>query len=176
MRMISYVSRVRRSTKRGKGQTLNELLALLMIISFMIAGLLKGVKIGNEFGVIGAIIGAVVGSIAGLVAALALILLIVLIYRPYEAFWKWWRPYPPVCENGTCVGYEAYETMKTPDEVRVNASDISPVCYRCKCGNHYGGGTKTLWNRWVRIMPDGTTRPYLKHRSFGRWKPDREDL
>jgi hypothetical protein len=162
----------RKSTHNTNGQTLKELLVLILVMLFAITGFLKGIKIGYEFGLIWSVVGGLVGLIAGIIASIILVLLMLLIQRPYEILQKWWRPYPPVCENGTCRGYDSYELCKTPEETRKSAKHISPISYRCKCGNLYAGGTQSLCNQWVRILSDGRIQPYLKHRWYGRWRTD----
>ena len=154
----------RRSSVRG-AVTLRALLFLLLTL----LAALVGSRFGSQYGTLGAVsgmlVGAVVGCLAGLLAAFVLEL--------FDGFWSWWRPYPPVCENGTCVGPSSYESVMLPKEHVAAVAGLSPFGDRCKCGNLYTGGyAGGFRNRWVRILPDGTIRPYLKHVVFGRWRRD----
>ncbi|MHC4103641.1 MAG: hypothetical protein ACYSR9_01775 [Planctomycetota bacterium] len=140
---------------------------------FIIFGFMKGIQIGREYGLIWAIIGGIAGPVVGIVLTIILVFSIVLIIEPFVILGSWWRPEPPVCENGKCVGYESYEICDTPDDVQRNHEGFSPISYRCGCGNLYGSkrGLRGQW-QWVRILPDGSYQPYLKHSAYGRWKSD----
>jgi hypothetical protein len=95
------------------------------------------------------------------------------ILEPVDRFSRWWRPYPPPCENGTCVGGSGYVPATIPDDVLTAVAGLSPYGRRCRCGDLYTGGTAHgLRNRWVRVLPNGAIRPYLKHGFWGRWRRD----
>lgn len=140
-------------------------------------GAIWGGKIGAEYGPLGILPGVVAGTMAWIVCGIVLYvvfaLLVTLICWPFSKFWRWWRPYPPVCENGTCKGFQSYEYYHIPDEMRADKQWIACLGLRCECGNIYVGGIGYgVLNRWFRLLPDGTIRPYLKHRVLGRWQPD----
>lgn len=161
------------SFHRSSGQTLNELLVVIMAVIFLSFGFLKGIQIGREYGLAWAIIGGIVGPVVGIVLTVALVLVIALIYEPFNIFGRWWRPHPPICENGKCVGYESYEICGIPDDIQKTCEGFSPISYRCGCGNLYGSKRGLRGQRqWVRIFPDGSHQPYLKHSAYGRWKSD----
>lgn len=113
------------------------------------------------------------GLIAGVVGAVLLALVIAIASQPVNTFWRWWRPYPPACENGTCVSPRDYRPSEIPEDVVRRVRGLSRFGNRCRCGNVYAGGCDyPLLNRWVRVLPDGEVRPYLMHRVFGKWKLD----
>jgi hypothetical protein len=150
--------------------TLVELEFLLFAFLCAVIGCSLGIKFGSSYGIQGKVIGGIVGSMAG-VAAVALATLIAVLV--YDHIWRRWRPYPPVCENGTCMGLPNYKTTKIPEDVLATVKGLSSLGWRCTCGNVYAGGyAQGLQNRWVRVLPDAKIRPYLKHRMLGRWKPD----
>jgi hypothetical protein len=156
-----------------RGCTLTELLVLVLVFLSMLAGLARGVEFGAAHGPLGRIAGGALGAAAGAVGALLAVLLIALICEPFERFWRWWRPSLPACENGTCRGYGDYKRCDIPPETRRKVQGLASSGWRCRCGNVYGGGCDyPLLNRFVRILPNGTVRPYLKHRLLGRWRPD----
>src|SRR4051812_27709790 len=156
-----------------RGQTAGELFFLLLITLSAIWGFSLGARLGSTYGILGKTISAVVGLIAGVVATVLAGFLAALAEEPLDRFWRRWRPYPPVCENGTCAGRHDYETTKVPEETVAAVKGLSWLGYRCKCGNIYAGGYGYgMQNRWVRILPDGQIRPYLTHRVLGRWQID----
>lgn len=147
-----------------------------MALIFICVGLIQGIQIGNKFGSKWAIIGGIAGLLIGIILFLLLISATILIYKPFEIFKKLWRPDLPICENGKCVGYESYKICKTPDETIKNMEGFSPISYLCNCGNLYASrrGKRGQWH-WMRILPDGSVQPYLKHSVYGRWKPDESE-
>jgi hypothetical protein len=113
-------------------------------------GLMRGLRFASQYGPWWALLGAVLGFIAGIVVAVAR-------------------------QNGTCRASH-FESAETPLPVRKHVDGILYHAYRCKCGNLYTKiGCMSLKTQWVRILSDNTIQPYLKHRPFGRWKPDTSD-
>jgi len=158
---------------RTKGVTNLELLVFVLIAVCAWAGVVHGIKIGASYGTPGKWIGGIAGLITGVVAAGVYVFVAALINEPFDRFWRWWRPYPPMCENGKCEGLRANETCKIPEDIIQKIKGISWLGWRCKCGNLCAGGFGYgMRNRWVRVLANGEIRPYLKHRSFGRWIPD----
>lgn len=160
--------------KRRAGEvTLIDLLVLWLVLLGAAGGFLVGKELGSDYGLLGKVIGGIVGPIAGVAAALVATLLIALISEPFDRFWRWWRPYLPVCEDGTCSGRDGYRPCEIPEDVCKTVKGLCSRGNRCKCGNVYATGYDyPMRNRWVRVLPDGKIRPYLKHGLFGRWRPD----
>jgi len=157
------------------GFTLIELLVFLWILIFAVIGSSIGKAFASQYGPWWSILGAVIGFLAGIIVAFALFALFILILDLIIKFGAWWRPNPPVCENGCCHSYD-YESTDTPLSARKHVEGISRHAYRCKCGNLYTKlGYMSLKTQWVRILSDNTVQPLLKHCVFGRWKPDTSD-
>jgi len=145
----------------------------MLVLIGAIVGLFYGIVIGAKYGVAAKIAGAIVGMMLGGLSVVLAGFIVALILEPFDRLWRWWRPYPPVCENGTCVGYESFESVKLEEHVVEKTAGLSWLGWRCNCGNFYGGGYEfPFHNRWVRVLPNGKIRPYLIHRFLGRWYPD----
>jgi hypothetical protein len=148
------------------------LLVLLLVLGAVV-GFGWGVQAGSHHGTAGAVIGGIVGLLVGVVAAALVAFLVALVSAPLARFGRWWRPYPPVCRNGTCIGVGHYEIQETADGLRTRVEGLSNICWRCRCGDLYAGGyAGGLQNPWVHLLSDETIRPYLRHGLFGRWKSD----
>jgi hypothetical protein len=149
------------------------MLFLLFLFFCGFSGCMAGLEVASSGGFWGHLLGALVGFVAGVLGAVLVGLLAALTYTPIEWFRDWWRPYPPVCANGCCRGLGDYQIASVPDEVCAAKKGMSRVGWRCQCGNLYAGGyAHGFLNRFVRILPDGSIRLYLKHRILGRWVPD----
>lgn len=150
-----------------------DMLMLLLILISMIAGAKLGAEwLYRSWSWPGGFVGGVGGGIAGVAVGVILYMVIVMVAAalawPFEAFGRWWRPYPPPCKNGTCRSGD-YDIESLPPEVCERHNALSIVGWRCRCGDLYAG---THTNRWVLIRPDGTVEPVLMHRAFGRWRRD----
>jgi hypothetical protein len=157
---------------KPKGITLIELLVFLWILIFALVVAIRSMRFASQYGPWWALLGTIIGFFAGIIGAIALALLLTLICQTIAKFSIWWRPFPPVCENGSCH-IKDYNSTETPLSVRKYVEGILYHAYRCKCGNLYTQiDSLGLRTRWVRILPDNTVQPYLKHYIFGRWKPD----
>ena len=117
-----------------------ELLCFLLVIICALVGVFHGVNLGSSHGMLGRIIGGIGGFLVGVFAAVAAIFIVALINEPFERFWRWWRPYPPVCENGTCNGFRGYNLAEIPEDLLRRVKGLSHLGWRCKCGNIYAGG------------------------------------
>ncbi len=158
--------------RKRKGFTLIELLVFLWILAFAISGLVRGIRFASQYGPWWSVLGAVLGFLAGIIVGVALFIVFVAVFWQAGRFCMWWRPFPPVCENGSCRAND-YESTQTPLPVRKHVDAILHYAYRCKCGNLYTKiGCIRLKTQWVRILSDNTVQPYLKYFPFGRWKPD----
>src|SRR5437762_2994979 len=122
-----------------RGVTLVEFLVLTFALSCAILGCLAGAKVGSRYGLLGEVIGCIAGALAGGTAAVLAALLAALVYEPVDRFWRWWRPYPPPCENGTCRALRDWKTTPTPDDALAAVKGLSVVAWQVKGGNLYGG-------------------------------------
>jgi len=156
-----------------KAATLTEMLAMLLVLFCALSGVLVASRLAAGHGVLLAVACGALGFLAGAVAGIiALFIIVVAVWVPRDVFWQWWRPYPPPCENGTCRRRD-YRIVSVPEADR-KIEGLSPIRWICKCGHVYASGTsRGLEGRWVRVLPEGKIRPYLKHRFAGRWRPDR---
>ena len=74
----------------------------------------------------------------------------------------YWQPMLPICKSGKCRKERDFEPSATEPEKRY---------YTCKCGIRYVLQRKGTYGRqFMEVLPDGTTKPYMKHSRFGRWK------
>ena len=157
------------------GCTLIELLVILWILAFALTGAVKGMRFASPHGPWWSLLGTVLGFIAGIIVAIVLVVLLILICQLISNFCKWYRPFPPRCPDQTCRP-NICEPVETPLRLRKHIEGIAHNAYRCKCGNLYSQiGHMTLNTRWVRILPDNTILPCLKHTIFCRWKADSSD-
>lgn len=165
---------LRRQHFRSGEVGLTELLMMVLFGSAVIAGVFTGVRLASSYGFAAQFVGALVGPIIAIVVAfVALLLLCTIILDPFDRLSRWWRPYPPTCENAVCTHSSGYALYDLPDDLVQRWKGLSRSGYQCRCGFVYAGGYESpLRSRWVRVMPDGTLRPYLRHRPFGRWQPD----
>ena len=150
-----------------------DLLFALLVFLAAWGGFLIGLGLGSDYGILGRAIGGVLGLIVGGAASVLLGLFAAVLRELTERIWRWWRPYPPPCENGTCAHRSHFRSTEIPDDVVHSFAGLAKYGQRCRCGNLYVGGIEHgLQNRWVRVLPDGTIGAYLIHRPFGRWQPD----
>jgi hypothetical protein len=155
--------------------TLKDLMFLVLLVTLVPVAAFRGMALGMHHGAFGGVVGFGLGALAGVASWLAVIIMTEAISGIESSFWKRFRPYPPTCESGTCQGHGGYDACETPRNVREECGGISPVCWRCRCGYLYVGGSPgPRSGRWMRIGKDGKLHPYLKHRILGRWEPDHE--
>ena len=154
-----------------------SLFFLAIVLLSALTGLYWGSELGSAHGFWGRLIGGVLGTIAGPMGAMLIAIAITVATEPVDRFWRWWRPYPPACENGTCVRWNDYRRCQIPEGTVRRVRGLACFGERCRCGNLYTGGCDyPLLNRWVRVLPDGDVRPYLRHRVLGRWIRDETNV
>lgn len=164
--------------RRRSGEVGPEFMFQLMVLLLsVIVGIHYGDRFGSDYGILVRIVGWLLGPvIVTLLAFGTWLLLYLVIVDPIERILTWWRPHPPPCENKTCTHAAGYRAYKLPDDVARRWKGLASWGRQCGCGRVYAGGNDSpLRDRWVRVLPDGSLRPYLRHRLFGRWKPDRAD-
>jgi hypothetical protein len=166
-----------RRRRRSKGGADFELMVVVLALLGGVAGFFYGLDFGWHYGVFVGLAGGVLGAVVGLLGTLLAMFLLVLVLSPLdtlaERFARWWRPYPPVCENGTCIGRDAYRRCEIPEEAVNRVRGLCRSGYRCKCGNVYATGYDYgMQRRFLRVLADGKLRPYLRFRIFGRWRAD----
>lgn len=177
MRTHYHPHAVNHQGRKAEVATLDLMMLFLIFIGAFV-GFVYGIEIGSDYGIWGKVIGGITGPIVVVVAALsATWLLFLVVVEPIDRFNRWWRPYPPVCENGCCESYSDYQSYTIPEDVVKRVKGMAHYGNRCRCGNIYAGGCDSpMLNRWVRVLPNGEVRPYLKHVVFGRWKPDEGEI
>lgn len=163
--------------RQRRGQSNIDFIAFFLAVFGLLVGILLGADYGSRFGVLGGLLGALVGAVVGFLGTLLATFLLTFALLPLDClldrFSRWWCPYVPACENGTCVEGEGYSACEIPEEVVKRVKGLCRTGYRCKCGHVYATGYDYgMQRRFIRVLPDGTIRPYLRHRIFGRWRPD----
>ena len=123
---------------------------LTIFILFIVSGYFSGKFLSCYYGVLGWIIGFIVGC------SLFALIYYLIIHYSNKLF-----PIDPPCKTGKCLsdGYKIVEYNEKKGSV-----------YRCACGTKY---LKKL-PYFKEILPDGTTKPYMKKNKKGRWEPDTE--
>ena len=152
------------------GATLNEFLAVFTAFILVVAGLYTGFQIGYQAGLGWAVLGSLIGLLLGVLLTVTMILACAYTFYSWDMIRQWWRPYPPVCENGICRGHVSYTMCNTPEGIRKQYKGFSPIAYQCKCGHLYAGRCANGRWHWVRIYPDNTFQAYLKRNRWGRWQ------
>ncbi|MHC4066070.1 MAG: hypothetical protein ACYSUQ_00775 [Planctomycetota bacterium] len=116
-------------------------------------GLLIGAKYGNPLAGAAIGFGVFAGCVVGVLGTATLFCL--------------WQSEFPLCPAGKCRKGKDYEFLESTDRGQV---------YRCVCGTKYVHEFLNRRNtaaRFAILLEDGTTRAYMRHSSWGRWKPDR---
>jgi hypothetical protein len=165
------------TSRRRKGEADFEFMVVLLALLGAVVGGVYGFDIGSRRGVLAGFAAGVLGAVVGLLGTLLAAFLLAFLLSPLDAllerFARWWRPYPPACENGACAGRDAYQRCEIPEEVVKRVRGLCRSGYRCKCGNVYATGHDYgMQRRFLRVLPDGKIRPYLRFRIFGRWRAD----
>lgn len=147
------------------------LIALASLFVCAITGAMAGLRMTAGHGLPLRVLGAMAGFAAYFIlipAAMTAVLL------TQDLFWRWWRPYPPPCESGTCRRWRDYKTEYAPEAER-RIEGLSPVRWTCSCGHVYAAGVNNGLERcWFRVLPGGEIRLYLRHGYAGRWQQDRQ--
>ncbi len=123
-------------------------------------GLAAGSFAGKRFGWVGFALGFPVGFVGAFLA----------IYGGISAYLRLDQAGPrlPPCHTGVCRG-----GLRPSDDGDYELLMVDhDIVHRCKCGRDYamrGGG-----RRFLERLPDGTLRPYMRHRPFRGWFPDGE--
>jgi len=102
------------------------------------------------------LIGGIVGFFAGFSLAFFLRYMIILLMC------KLFPSHPP-CRNGKCFD-DDYEYIESEIESEQDEASI----FRCKCGTKY---IQSLSN-FKEVLPDGTSKPYMRKNLIGQWIPD----
>jgi len=75
-----------------------------------------------------------------------------------------WQPMIPKCKNNKCRKDADFELLEIKSE---------GWYYQCRCGTKYLLKKRGQHGRqFMELLSDGTTKPYMKHTRFGRWRPD----
>lgn len=132
-----------------KGATCIELAFFLFNI---VCALLLGCYLWTRSGALYGIIGAVLGF--GLAVGFWQFILLL------DHLWHKWRPLRPSCRRGACRAEDYHWLVETEQ------GDV----FRCCCGDKYlRRGTK-----FMELLPDGSTRSYMKRGRLAKWVPDTE--
>jgi hypothetical protein len=117
-------------------------------------GLMVALPVNRSLGWVAGVVGfalAIAGALGGWYA----------IERWYAA-----GPFLPACHTGKCQGTR--EAWGLGDYQLVQVGDY--VVHRCRCGHEY---MMRRGRRFMERVPDGTLKPYMVHRPFRGWFPDR---
>lgn len=103
------------------------------------------------------------GFILGLVAGFLFFKLLGLLSRA----WGVWKPLRPPCERGRCRSGD-YEFVRVEERGAV---------FKCRCGDEYlnPDWLPLTTRRFMRLLPDGSVRPYMKARPLCRWRKEGEN-
>jgi hypothetical protein len=116
----------------------------------------------ERFGWLGCLLGFALGAAGGFA----------ILYGVLQAcahLWKGRGGWFPPCHTGRCRKGAPLEKGGDYESTMVDGE----LVYRCKCGRDYvmlDGGS-----RFLERLPDGTLRPYMIHKPFRGWFPDREE-
>lgn len=124
---------------------------LITVITFSIAivfGCYGSKLLAFYFG----LIGGIVGFFAGFSLAFFLRYLIILLMC--NLF-----PGHPPCRNGKCFD-DDYEFLESKQD--------GEAVFRCKCGTKY---IQNLSN-FKEVLPNGSSKPYMRKNKIGQWKLD----
>jgi hypothetical protein len=128
----------------------------LFWVSFVIAcGLFASRKLALHWGKVGWLVGGLIGILSGVLLLYSLWLLAEFYYR--------FRPLRPTCRNGKCRSDE-YEINVVAKEGLWESEN------RCKCGDTY----LRSGSRFMLLLPDGSTQPYMLRKPFHNWEPSHE--
>jgi len=133
---------------RMKGFTLIE---LLVFIANAIIAYFVGRYLSEKWGTIGWFIGVPAGFFC-LIGAAKVVLFISSRAMPIR----------PMCRNGKC-GANDYKFLKITKDGSV---------FQCRCGDKYFRLRAAA--RFLEVLPDGSLRPYMKRKPFGKWQPDQD--
>jgi hypothetical protein len=112
-----------------------------------------GRYLGDKWGLLGWILGAPLGFGTG-------IIVLKTVFGLPAHVWHKFRPLRPTCRKGVCQAQD-YELLKATSEGST---------FQCKCGDKYFRLGTT--GRFLEVLPDGSLRPYMKRKPFGKWEPD----
>jgi hypothetical protein len=132
-------------------------LTLFHVLWFYIVclcGFWAGRLFSQQWGTLGWLAGVPAGLVSGYFAFHAL--------RWLVDFYYWIRPLRPKCSKGMCRS-EDYAVKVTKKEGNWETE------FRCKCGETY----LTKGNRFMILLPDRTTQPYMLRKPFHNWEPDK---
>ncbi|MHC4476072.1 MAG: hypothetical protein ACYTEL_10525 [Planctomycetota bacterium] len=135
--------------------------APLSTILFLFVGcvIYLGERVGGRFG------HTIIGAVCGLCGVAASVGLLAIVIRLCAR----WRPPIPACYR--CGLYpEALARRDWAEQESRLAEQHKGWVYRCQCGKTYLGTRKH--KKTLEVLPDGTVRPYMKHKAFGRWIKD----
>jgi hypothetical protein len=152
-----------------------------MVVVTALLGALVGCSLGadlaSDLGTFGKLIGGLIGAVAGFLGTIVSCVLMVAALSPLdwlvERIGRWWCPFPPICESGTCMKETHYTDCEIAEEVVARVRGLCRRGHCCRCGNVYATGYDYgMQRRFIRVLPDGAISPYLRHRVFGRWRVD----
>jgi hypothetical protein len=107
---------------------------------------------------------------------LAYFLLTMLLIFSTFALGLLYRPHFPRCRSGRCKDtdyrYLYLDSAAAGRDAELQESTGGQLA-QCKCGTTYliSRGERRMWE----VLADGSLRPYLRYRPFGRWQPDPAD-
>lgn len=115
-----------------------------------------GGYLGGKWGLSGWLLGAALGF------GIGIIVLKTVLNLPAQ-IWHKSRPLRPLCRKGVCQAQD-YLLLKATRE---------GSAFQCKCGDKYFRLGMT--GRFFEILPDGSLRPYMKRKPFGKWESDADE-
>ncbi len=128
--------------------TVIELLWFSLVV---LIGYCLGKLLSYHFGIAGWFVGFPFGCLVGIFA----LRIIGTLIDP----WNKGEPNLPVCRSGKCH-FENYEFIKDTKE---------GIVFRCACGVKY----LFTGQRFMELLDDGTTRPFMKRSGIRPWGEDK---
>ena len=136
---------------------MRSLTRLLLVICWFACAVLLANFLGKSWGIIGYCVGFSVGFVVSSILTWAALLGYVLLFLPF-----------PPCQAGKCRSIDDYEWNVAAIFGRYKWGVYR---YTCRCGDKYVRDGK----RFMKLLPDGETRPYKMLAGFREWSDEMEN-
>ena len=138
----------------------------IMLVGLGLCAVTVSLAAGKRCGWVGYVLGPV-GFLGGLVALGFVMLLLAWVA---QALSRWGPEFPP-CRTGRCRGGRWWRDDRGDYEPAGWDGHHRDSVFRCRCGGEYV--VTDRGRRFQELLPDGSYRPYMVHRPYHGWVPDR---